>query len=65
MAMVIWIWRLVITGEANKVYLNQSGSLQTVATWSSDDTDNTYSITWGDMDGDGDLDLAAGNNWDV
>ena len=40
--------------------LGQPGSL--VAIWTSADTDGTSSVAWGDWDGDGDLDLAAGNN---
>ena len=32
-----------------------------VQAWESVDIDNTYSMAWGDWDGDGDLDLAAAN----
>ena len=41
------------------MYENTGGALTSV--WTSDDTDNTTSVVWGDWDGDGDLDLAAGN----
>ena len=40
---------------------NQNGVLQTADPWMSGDADITYSVAWGDVDGDGDLDLAAGN----
>jgi len=49
-------------GQPNRVYLNEKGQLQTTATWSSTESDLTSSIAWGDVDGDGNLDLAVGNN---
>ncbi|NJN68619.1 MAG: VCBS repeat-containing protein [Chloroflexaceae bacterium] len=49
-------------GQANALYRNDNGTLTTGAVWSSEETDDTTSIAWGDMDGDGDLDLAAGND---
>ena len=49
------------SGFTNKVYANEDGMLQASPVWFSDDSDQTTSIAWGDVDGDGDLDLAAGN----
>jgi len=48
-------------GAPNRVYLNEGGVLTSVATWSSDESDDTRSVAWGDVDNDGDLDLAVGN----
>jgi hypothetical protein len=48
--------------QPNKLYLNNNGVLATTPAWVSPDSDITRSIAWGDVDGDGDLDLLAGND---
>jgi hypothetical protein len=50
------------TGASEKVYLNFGGTLQTTPIWVSPNDDHTLAIAWGDVDGDGDLDLATGND---
>lgn len=49
------------SGSPNKLYRNEGGLLKPDAIWVSQDNDITFSVAWGDMNGDGYLDLAAGN----
>jgi hypothetical protein len=44
----------------NRVYVNSGGDLSSA--WTSAESDNTWSVAWGDWDADGDLDLASGND---
>ncbi|MCA8938154.1 MAG: VCBS repeat-containing protein, partial [Planctomycetes bacterium] len=49
-------------GGPNRLYLNEDGMLQATAVWSSVDGGYADSVAWGDVDGDGDLDLAVGGS---
>lgn len=44
-----------------KLYSNTNGIISTEPVWMSADLNNTFSVTLGDVDGDGDLDLACAN----
>ena len=48
--------------QKTRVYYNENGSLEASASWQSAEIQNTYSVAWGDVDSDGDLDLAVGNS---
>ncbi len=47
--------------EINTLYINEGSVFSTTPVWSSDSVYITSSVALGDVDGDGDLDLACGN----
>lgn len=47
------------TPQRDKIYTNVGGALSAAPAWISDDVDNSFDLAWGDVDGDGDLDLAV------
>jgi len=58
----------VATGEAyanppdkNRIYFNNNGALDPLPGWYSSESDHSMDVAWGDMDGDGALDLVFCN----
>ncbi|MGD8414239.1 MAG: FG-GAP-like repeat-containing protein, partial [Candidatus Latescibacterota bacterium] len=44
----------------NTIFRNDGGTLTTDPAWTSNDSKASYSVEWGDYDGDGDVDLLCG-----
>ncbi|MBN1825770.1 MAG: VCBS repeat-containing protein [Candidatus Eisenbacteria bacterium] len=49
--------------QKSKLYRNDGGVLTTGAVWTTGPVDYSLDVAWGDLDGDGDLDLAVANEF--